>query len=81
MDWTTGVRFPAGTSPFLFATVSTPAPGLTQPPVQWVLGVPSPRLKRLGREADHLPPSSDEAKNAWSYISTFQIRLHGEVLI
>jgi hypothetical protein len=25
-------------------------------PVQWVLRYPSPAIKRLGREADHLPP-------------------------
>jgi len=28
------------------------------------------RLKRPGREADHLPPYSVEVKNAWSYTST-----------
>jgi len=28
-----------------------------------------PGAKRLGREADHSPPSSAEAKNAWSYTS------------
>jgi hypothetical protein len=36
--------------------------------------------KAAGREADHSPPSSAEAKNAWSYISTPPIRLHGVVL-
>jgi hypothetical protein len=35
--------------------------------------------KRPGREADHSPPSSAEAKNVWSYISTLPIRLHGMV--
>jgi hypothetical protein len=26
-------------------------------------------IKRLGREADHSPPSSAEVKNAWKYSS------------
>jgi hypothetical protein len=33
-----------------------------------------------GREADHLPPSSSEVKNAWSCTSTPPVRLHGVVL-
>jgi hypothetical protein len=36
--------------------------------------------KAAGREADHLPPSSVEVKNAWSYTFTPRIRLHGVVL-
>jgi hypothetical protein len=32
-----------------------------------------------GREAEYLPPSSAEVKNAWSYTST-PLRLHGVVL-
>jgi hypothetical protein len=39
------------------------------------LGVRRPRC-----EADHLPPSSVEFKNAWSYTSTPPLRLHGVVL-
>jgi len=31
-------------------------------------------------EADHPPPSSDVAKNAWNYTSTPQISRHGVVL-
>jgi hypothetical protein len=42
----------------------------TQPPIQWVPGALSLGVKRLGREADHSPPSSAEVKNAWSYTST-----------
>jgi hypothetical protein len=38
--------------------------GSIQSPIQWIPGV-----KRLGREADHSPPSSAEI-NAWSYTST-----------
>jgi hypothetical protein len=48
---------------FLFSTASRPAVGPTQPPIQWVPGALSPGVKRKWREADHSPPSSDEAKN------------------
>jgi hypothetical protein len=41
-----------------------------------VLGGSFPRIKRPGRETDHLPPSSAEVKNTWSYTSTLPIRLH-----
>jgi hypothetical protein len=41
-----------------------------QPPIQWVPGTLSPRVKRPGREADHSPPSSAEVMNAWRYTST-----------
>jgi hypothetical protein len=60
-----GVRFPAGTNNFFpVASVSKPALGPTQPPVQWVSGVLSPGVKvRPGRDADHSPPSSVEVEN------------------
>jgi hypothetical protein len=45
---------------------SRTALGPTQPPIQWVPGVLSLGVKRPGREADHLPPSSAEVKNAWT---------------
>jgi hypothetical protein len=61
------VRFPAELGIFLFTTVSRPALGLTQPPIQWVPGALSLGVKRPGREAEHSPPSSAEVKNAWSY--------------
>jgi hypothetical protein len=54
--------------------------GPTQPPIQWAPGALSLGVKRPGREADHSPPSSAEAKNAWSYTSTLPVRLHGVVL-
>jgi hypothetical protein len=44
---------------FLFPTASRPA----LRPTQWVSGEISPGAKRLGREADHSPPSSAEVKN------------------
>jgi len=37
-----------------------------QPPIQWVPVALSLGVKRLGREADHSPPSSAEVKNAWA---------------
>jgi hypothetical protein len=54
--------------------------GPTQTPIQWIPGALSLGVKRSGREADHSPPSSAEIKNAWRYISTPPIRLHGIVL-
>jgi hypothetical protein len=65
---------------FLFTTAFRPAPGPTQPPIQWALGALSLAVKRPEREADHSPPSSAEVNNAWSYTSTIPIRLHGMAL-
>jgi hypothetical protein len=65
---------------FFFTTVSRPALGPTQPPIQWVPVAISLGVKRPGREADHTPPSSAEDMKAWSYTSTPPIRLHGVVL-
>jgi hypothetical protein len=48
--------------------------------IQWIPGAFSLGVKRLGREADHSPPSSAVVKNAWSYTSIRPIRLHGVVL-
>jgi len=79
--WTTGVLFPetemVGFS--LSSTTSRPALGPTQPPIRWVPGAFTPRAKRPGREADHLPLCSAEVKNAWSYTYTPPIRFHGVV--
>jgi hypothetical protein len=48
---------------FLFSTASRQALGPNQPSIQWVPGSSSLGVKRQGREADHLSPSSDEIKN------------------
>jgi hypothetical protein len=65
----------------LFSTACRPVPGPIQPPIQWVSGALSPRVKRQQkREADHSPPSSSEVKkNVDLYIHS-PIRLHGAVL-
>jgi hypothetical protein len=44
----------------------------------WVPGALSLGVKRSGGEADHLPTSSAEVRNGWSYISNPPIRLHGD---
>jgi hypothetical protein len=64
-DRAIGVRSPAGSKDFFsLSSVSRPALGPTQPPVQWVPGVFSPGVKaRPGRDADHSPPSSAEVEN------------------
>jgi len=41
--------------------------GPTQPPFQWLSGAIALREKRSGSEADHLPLSSADVKNAWGY--------------
>jgi hypothetical protein len=38
--------------------------GPTQPPIQWVPGALSLGVKRLGREADHSPPSRADVKES-----------------
>jgi hypothetical protein len=48
---------------FLYSTASRLALWPTQLHVQWVSWSVSRAVKRLGREADHSPPSSAEAKN------------------
>jgi hypothetical protein len=58
----------------IFFTASRPTLGPTQPPIQWLPGV-----KRLGREADHSPPSSTEVKTV-GIIFAVPIYLHGVVL-
>jgi hypothetical protein len=65
--WTTGrSEFDPrqGKRIFPLASVSRPALGPTQPPVQWAPGVLSPGVKsRPGRDADHSPTSSAEVEN------------------
>jgi hypothetical protein len=65
---------------FLFTTASRTALGPTQPPIQWVPGALSLEVKRQGREADHLPPSSAEVKESVQLYLHSPMRLHGVVL-
>jgi hypothetical protein len=63
---------------FPLSSVSIPALGPTQPPVQWVPGGPFPSAKaRPGRDADHSPPSSAEVENEWELYLLSPKRLHG----
>jgi hypothetical protein len=54
---------------FLFSTLSRRALGSTQPPIQWVPGALSPRVKQLVREAHHSPPTSAQVRKLWTYTS------------
>jgi hypothetical protein len=64
----------------LFTAMSRQAQDPTQPPLQRVPEAVSLGIKRLGREADHSPPSNAEVQNAWSHTSTPLICLHGVML-
>jgi hypothetical protein len=66
-DLGVGVRVLVGSR--IFSALSRPALGRTQPPIQRVRGTLSPGVKRLGREADHSPPTSTEVKKMWMYTS------------
>jgi hypothetical protein len=81
MGWTTGR---SGFDPrrgqriFPLASVSRPALGPTQPPVQWVPGFLSPGVKVWpGRDADHSPPPSAEVENEKELYLLSPKRLHG----
>jgi hypothetical protein len=65
---------------FLFTTASRSALDRIQPPIQWVIYNFSLGVKPPGREANYLPPSSAEVKNAWNYTSTPPLRHHVVVL-
>jgi hypothetical protein len=52
---------PGGQGIFLY-TASKPALRPSGPPIQWVPGALSPKVKRLGRETDH-PSSTAEVTN------------------
>jgi hypothetical protein len=60
---------------FLFSETFRLALGPNQPPLQWVL-VFVREVERRAREADHLPPSSPEIKNVWSYVAPPSLSLH-----
>jgi hypothetical protein len=77
-DRANGIRSLQGQSIFPLSSVSRPALGSTQPPVQWVSGVLSPGVKR-GRGVTltthpHLVPRSWISR---SYSSSPSKRFHG----
>jgi hypothetical protein len=61
---------PSRVKNFLFSTSSRPVLRPNQPPIQWVPGALSSGEKRLGREADHSPPTTAEIKETWIYRTT-----------
>jgi hypothetical protein len=74
-SWKTDVRLSARAGGLLlFTTESRSVLRSAKPPIQEVPGAISP-----GREANHLLPSSAEAKNECSYTSTPPIGPHGVV--
>jgi hypothetical protein len=60
------VLFPLKKRDFYFSKMSTPAPGPTQPPIQWALGFFFSGIKRQGREVNLSSTSSAKVKNEWS---------------
>jgi len=65
-----GIHSRKGQEFFHFTTTSIPALEHIQPPVQWLMTVLPPGIKRSKREADHSLLCSAEIKNVWSYNST-----------
>jgi hypothetical protein len=72
MGWTTeGLEFESVWSKnFHFSIMSRPALGYTHPPIQWVPGALSPRVKRQGRKAEYSYPTIAEVKKKRIYTST-----------
>jgi hypothetical protein len=59
------VSCPSRCNIFLLSMSSRPALVPTQPPIQLVPGVPYPKEKWSGCEADHLPPTNAKNKETW----------------
>jgi hypothetical protein len=71
---------PGGSWEFFTVTLSKPALGPTQPPIQWIPGALSLGVKWLGHGADHSPPSGVEVKECMELYLHSQMCLHGVVL-
>jgi hypothetical protein len=65
-----GILSPGRGKNFLFSTLSRLALGPTQSPIQWVPGIISPGVKRLGRESVYPPPHTP----SWSSTSLAEHR-------
>lgn len=77
MGWTAeefGHNFHQKKRIFLFCTESRPALDPVQPRFAWVREVLSPGVKRLGRGAEHLPPSCAEVGNGGAVFIHSRIR-------
>ena len=61
----------------MFSETSIPVLGPTQLSLKFVLRTLSVRVMRPGRDAKHLPPSSVDIKNEWSYTFTTFMCLRG----
>jgi hypothetical protein len=61
---------------FHYSTVSRPAMGPTQTPIQCAPGNLSQAVKRSGREADHSLPSNAEIKNGGAIRLNVWVQLH-----
>jgi hypothetical protein len=63
---------------FFFVSASRPALGPTQPPIQWVPGVLSPKVKRgRGMTLTTHPHLVPRLRMSRSYTSSPPMRLHG----
>jgi hypothetical protein len=71
-----GVRIPVEGRDFALLQRSRPALGSVPPPTEWDRRS-YPGLQRPGREVNHLPPFTAEAKKEWNYTSTPDIRPYG----
>jgi hypothetical protein len=63
MGLTTGVRFRRAEDIHIFSIMSRPALGFEEPSIPWVPAELPQGVKGQGREVDHSPPSSADAKN------------------
>jgi hypothetical protein len=70
-----GGSISGGAGNFLFDTMSRPALGLTQPPIQWIKGALSLGVKRRGCKPDNSVLSSAEVECVELYFLS-PIRLH-----
>jgi hypothetical protein len=61
---------PGGIKNSNFSILCRPAPGYTQPPIQWLSADFSSGVKRQEREADHSPPTSAMSRKMDLYIQT-----------
>jgi hypothetical protein len=62
VGWKTGIQFLAGAVMGFFSLL--PVLGLSHPPIKWVTGTLSPKVKRSRREAHYALSSYAEVKNA-----------------